>query len=485
MNIIRYYAVETPVDGYADSIASQSNTKYVYQNYTLEHITNDADLVMSSDADLAYTAVRINHRGYLHHIWTQRVPTNEEKARLVEIVNADLAANGIADPAATVDNTHWVSGLPINHEFVYKAQPNGYKVSFTRKNTNTMYVKVDNHNAFSNICCGTLKYDYSAGSTNFKNEVKTEDHTVEKTWGDGNDVPDGAEVTIRLKAVVPGTPTSDEPNPAPVPINLASVGITQKTEILLNGGKQGGDDTQQKPWEYTWTDLPQYDKDGKKITYSAEEISYKINGTQIDLTELVPEVDTNTAGKTVITNKTPDQSFDILKVDKKTAFPLKGAQFTIQEVEPISNTSEPTRVGDAAASDPETTGDSGIVTFNNIPMGYYEVSETKRPDGYIIEGDSEFYVKVDAGGVSLLEKVITDGKLSFKEAQPDTEGKIKVGNVTFSILNDKIILTVENTAGTELPSSGGPGTVWIYILGSMLTMLGGVLLVARKLAKKN
>ena len=118
-------------------------------------------------------------------------------------------------------------------------------------------------------------------------------------------------------------------------------------------------------------------------------------------------------------------------------------------------------------------------------MGYYEVSETKRPDGYIIEGDSEFYVKVDAGGVSLLEKVITDGKLSFKEAQPDTEGKIKVGNVTFSILNDKIILTVENTAGTELPSSGGPGTVWIYILGSMLTMLGGVLLVARKLAKKN
>ena len=79
----------------------------------------------------------------------------------------------------------------------------------------------------------------------------------------------------------------------------------------------------------------------------------------------------------------------------------------------------------------------------------------------------------------LLDKVIADGKLSFSEVQPDGEGKIKVGNVSFTIWNNTVTLTVENTAGAPLPSSGGPGKGFFVILGSILLAGAGLLLLRR------
>ena len=156
-------------------------------------------------------------------------------------------------------------------------------------------------------------------------------------------------------------------------------------------------------------------------------------------------------------------NFDIVKVAKGTTTRLPGASFTIQEVEAESTTSSISYVGDASKGDPETTGNDGKVSFNNIKFGYYEVKETKTPPGYIITGDDAFYVKIDANGIKLLEKEVKDGKLRFKEATTTT-----VGNVTIGTQGSTVIFTVVNEPGAALPNAGGPGTTLFRILGTIL-----------------
>ena len=482
--IIKYYAVETPVAGYADSITSHSDTQYVYVNHTLGHTTNDAYPSMSSDADLVYTAVRIQHQGYLHHIWTQRVPTADEKTRLVELVNSDLSSQNL--PAdATVDNVRWVSGLPIDHEFVYSPSSQlGYKIAFTWDDRtppqpNTIHVDVRNHGAFSNICYGTLQYNYTAGSTNFRNELQPVSYNVEKTWGDEVDPPVGAVINVGLKGTVtrkvePQPEGATETVYETVQVDLPAAGVTQKIQVTLNGGAEGGDDTAANPWKYTWSGLPPCDKAGNEITYSVQELSYTIGGHTVNLRDFTPSEDTaSTPGTTKLTNQIPAFSFDILKIDARTAKPLEGAQFTIQPIEATSPVTTPVIVQGTtpSPSTPETTGESGKVTFSDIPLGYYELEEAHIPDGYIILDNRKFYIRVDTDDVKLLEKVITDGHLSFREVTPGAGGRIILGNIELTKSGKTITFTVENTSGPELPYTGGPGTKLFTILGAMLLVL--------------
>ena len=41
-------------------------------------------------------------------------------------------------------------------------------------------------------------------------------------------------------------------------------------------------------------------------------------------------------------------------------------------------------------------------------------------------------------------------------------------------------LTIGNEPGAQLPSSGGPGVIWMYLLGSLLFIGCGVRLIARR-----
>ena len=415
-------------------------------------------------------AVKINHPvngvNYLHHIWTQRTPTAEEQERLIALVNEDLVRQGKGNPPATVQNTHWCSGLPINHEFIYDLDsPQGrrYKIKLDRTGTNTIHLEVSLHERFQNICYGTLRYNYTAGSTNFKNELQPVSYNVEKTWAGGKTPPDGSVIGIELQGKVT-RPVDPQPEDATetvteiVPVDLAALGVTQKIQVTLNGGKEGGDDTAENPWKYTWSNLPPCDKDGNTITYSAKEVSYTIGGHTVNLRDFAPTEDTSTAGTTKLTNQIPEYSFEILKIDATTANTLEGAEFTLQAIEPTSNVSEPTKVGNPSSSDPAITGSDGKVSFNDISLGYYEVEEVHLPNGYNLTEDGKFYVRVDTDTVKLLEKVISDDpneqpRLSFREVQPGAGGRIVLGNVELSKSGNTITFTVENTPGAALPRS--------------------------------
>ena len=115
------------------------------------------------------------------------------------------------------------------------------------------------------------------------------------------------------------------------------------------------------------------------------------------------------------------------------------------------------------------------MSFKGISAGCYEVKETVTPNGYIQTGEGTFYVKVDSSGLHLLEKVITDGKLSYREATT-----AKVGDVTISTMEGTVTFTVENTPGAALPSTGGPGTNLIYLIGLTFTAFAGAGLVMKK-----
>ena len=56
---------------------------------------------------------------------------------------------------------------------------------------------------------------------------------------------------------------------------------------------------------------------------------------------------------------------------------------------------------------------------------------------------------------------------------------------------DKVVGTdgtsgkIQNTQGTELPSTGGIGTTIFYVLGTILVLGAGILLVTRRRMKAN
>ncbi|MBR2255994.1 MAG: Cna B-type domain-containing protein [Blautia sp.] len=182
------------------------------------------------------------------------------------------------------------------------------------------------------------------------------------------------------------------------------------------------------------------------------------------------------AGTITVNNKKKSTvDFDILKVAAGTTSPLEGAAFTIQKILETSQTASVVKEGEAVASVPEITGSDGKVSFKGISAGCYEVKETVTPDGYIQTGEGTFYVKVDSSGLHLLEKVITDGKLSYREATT-----AKVGDVTISTMEGTVTFTVENTPGAALPSTGGPGTNLIYLIGLTFTAFAGAGLVMKK-----
>jgi LPXTG-motif cell wall-anchored protein len=51
---------------------------------------------------------------------------------------------------------------------------------------------------------------------------------------------------------------------------------------------------------------------------------------------------------------------------------------------------------------------------------------------------------------------------------------------TGTIKNGKSELMVMNSSGASLPSTGGPGTTLLYLLGIMLTVFAGACLVMRR-----
>lgn len=198
----------------------------------------------------------------------------------------------------------------------------------------------------------------------------------------------------------------------------------------------------------------------KSITYTPSKVEDKgINTGLITITnEIVDEDISITLEKYIITD-----------LDKPVASKLGGATFKIEKY--IN--------GDYQEIDSEwpaqtiaDTGKTGVFNFEGIKKGYYMLTEVDCPEGYVKTVDHQKF-KVTISGGNAVITLLDDNNQEISSGITD---EIRLSNTT---------MKYGNTPGKELPHSGGPGTTMIYMLGTMLTMLGGVMLIARRRAAMN
>ena len=284
------------------------------------------------------------------------------------------------------------------------------------------------------------------------NQAEVIDVNAKKAWlnKDGKTTPpEGAKVTFTLLADGAETNHSVELNG----VDETDGGKDQKT-----GDYEGAD------WTAYFTGLPKYNKDtGALITYTVKETGtwngYKIEGN-----------DTVNSGGT-ITNKEITFSLNILKVDSGNHnIKLKGAVFTLNMIN--GKAGADSIIG--GTSQEKSTNDDGEATFDNLSVGYYKVEETQTPEGYLITGESVFYIEVNETGIVLLKKGTGSPESWEKNAEP-------YGNViTFTVTAGNAAATVVNDAGEELPHTGGSGTMIYTVIGTILITAAGILLLRRK-----
>ena len=159
------------------------------------------------------------------------------------------------------------------------------------------------------------------------------------------------------------------------------------------------------------------------------------------------------SAKAEFTNNYVSYEVTIVKVDAgSNSILLGGAVFDLYTEDCVSNNQiisgkEPLLkdLTTAASGD-----DKGKVSLGSLPAGTYYLFETQAPSGYLTM-DTPITLTVSDGKISLLQ------------------GSRLVENTTLE--QEKGELTVVNSAGASLPSTGGPGTRAFSLAGLALTLL--------------
>ena len=164
--------------------------------------------------------------------------------------------------------------------------------------------------------------------------------------------------------------------------------------------------------------------------------------------------------------------------NEKEAAPLTGAEFTLT---PVSGTPGAAKTA---------TSQSGYINFSGLDAGTYTLVETSAPAGFIKDSRT-FTVTI----TPTYDETIPDLLVSYAitiTAPADGDTPAYSGGATFEMTNNGTVVTssapgtdtsfINNTQGSELPSTGGIGTKIFYTLGAVLVVGAGVVLVSRKRA---
>ena len=162
---------------------------------------------------------------------------------------------------------------------------------------------------------------------------------------------------------------------------------------------------------------------------------------------------------------------DIVKVDQNGAA-LEGAKFNLYDENYDPSKTIEQNAGSLIEADLQSKkptdppGDDAVIRSGKLTAGTYYLVETNAPAGYN-----------PLPGPVKMTVTETNGILSM---EADING-IAIGSDKLVKVNRGLWkLSLQNSAGYELPHSGGPGTTWIYLIGSILILCCGVTLIARR-----
>ena len=143
---------------------------------------------------------------------------------------------------------------------------------------------------------------------------------------------------------------------------------------------------------------------------------------------------------------------------------LKGASFTITKFDGANFQGKDTTWGTSGSKtvsdDKKQDGTytlNGVFTFEGLSAGYYQIEETRFPDGYVkISGNPRFKVEEDASQQLVITLIDNPENLRLE--------------------NNKLTIVVGNTRGVALPNTGGIGTTLFTSLGGLMTATAGAIL---------
>lgn len=167
---------------------------------------------------------------------------------------------------------------------------------------------------------------------------------------------------------------------------------------------------------------------------------------------------------------------DVTKVDSKnTETKLKDAEFKLKNSDGKWATITDGKVTGWADAEPQgsilKSGEDGKFKVEGLDDGNYTLVETKAPAGYNLPADG-FSVTLKATTANgqtwdgTANTALTD--LAVKVDQTDGTGNVNTGLGA---------ITIKNTQGSSLPSTGGMGTVLLYVAGIAVFVLAGATLV--------
>ncbi|MBE5839180.1 SpaH/EbpB family LPXTG-anchored major pilin [Butyrivibrio sp.] len=108
----------------------------------------------------------------------------------------------------------------------------------------------------------------------------------------------------------------------------------------------------------------------------------------------------------------------------------------------------------------------GLIEITGLDADQYKLTETKAPEGY---------------NLLTAPKTFTITSETTKDAQGDDNGHQAKNSVVYTSGEDTFTaLTVINTAGSILPSTGGMGTTIFYVLGVVLIVAGAAYFIVRR-----
>lgn len=411
--------------------ASTSTFNETNKSYTISldnvgyYLVKDQDTSLNNQTDQAYTSLILRVLGDVTMSPKSKVPTVSKEVE-------DDTTTGGTDFGSSADHTLFdtfqfklVASIPANAD---RADYDSYMIRF--KDTMSNGITFEQVNSV--VVSGTTAGD---SATAAQITVPTSGYTLKGKDGELlTAAQDGGEFSIEI-ADLKALRTADDKAlditkdiTATVLYNAhlnASAVITDQTHNPDTNGASSNPNTVY----LEYSNNPNATGEGKTTPQKVYVYSFDMDGNKVD--------------KNDNTKKLAGAEFELYKDADMTK------QIKIAEVS-TSGTGNVYRAAAANVANAKiVTPANGKFTIQGLDNGTYYLKETKAPNGYNLPTTPfAFTVEathtVDAGVPSV---TLTDGKVN---------------------------LTIENTSGSQLPTTGGMGTTVLYVAGAAIVLIAGI-----------